>query len=98
MQAQVRASSTACPAYGDQQVSQAAEPLLVNPRDGRTRNQGTELAEPWGGALRQELGDDGVDLEELVVLGAGAKLDMLRAERDQAPASCGQGSVPRAPR
>jgi hypothetical protein len=33
-------------------------------------------------ALRQESGADGVDLGELVVLGAGVKLDAIRSERD----------------
>jgi hypothetical protein len=33
--------------------------------------------------LRRELGRDRVELGELVVLGANAKLAMLRAERDQ---------------
>jgi hypothetical protein len=32
--------------------------------------------------LRQELGSDSVELGELVVLGAGVKLDAIRAERD----------------
>jgi hypothetical protein len=31
--------------------------------------------------LRQELGEDGVELGELVVLGAGVKLEAIRAER-----------------
>ena len=33
-------------------------------------------------ALRQELGSDSVELGELVVLGAGVKLDAIRAGRD----------------
>jgi hypothetical protein len=32
--------------------------------------------------LREELGDDGVELGELVVLGVGVKLDAIRSERD----------------
>lgn len=32
--------------------------------------------------LRQELGSDTVELGELVVLGAGAKVEAIRAERD----------------
>ena len=32
--------------------------------------------------LRQELGTDNVELGELVVLGAGAKLKAIRSERD----------------
>jgi hypothetical protein len=32
--------------------------------------------------LRQELGNDGVELGELVVLGAGVKLEAIRSERD----------------
>jgi hypothetical protein len=32
--------------------------------------------------LRGELGDDGVELGELVVLGVGVKLAMIRSERD----------------
>jgi hypothetical protein len=32
--------------------------------------------------LRQELGSDSVELGELVVLGAGVKLQAIRAERD----------------
>jgi hypothetical protein len=32
--------------------------------------------------LRQELGNDRVELGELVVLGAGVKLDAIRAERN----------------
>jgi hypothetical protein len=32
--------------------------------------------------LRQESGADGVDLGELIVLGADVKLGMIRAERD----------------
>jgi hypothetical protein len=31
--------------------------------------------------LRQELGDDGIELGELVVLGAGVKLEAIRSER-----------------
>jgi hypothetical protein len=31
--------------------------------------------------LRQELGEDGVKLGELVVLGAGVKLEAIRSER-----------------
>ena len=31
--------------------------------------------------LRQELGEDGVELGELVVLGAGVKLEAIRSER-----------------
>jgi hypothetical protein len=33
--------------------------------------------------LRQELGSDSVELGELVVLGAGAKVEAIRAERDR---------------
>jgi hypothetical protein len=33
-------------------------------------------------ALRKELGSDKVELGELVVLGAGVKLDAIRADRD----------------
>lgn len=36
--------------------------------------------------LRRELGSDRLELGELVVLGAGAKLAKLRAERDDAAA------------
>jgi hypothetical protein len=32
--------------------------------------------------LRHELGTDGLELGELVVLGVGVKLDAIRAERD----------------
>jgi hypothetical protein len=32
--------------------------------------------------LRRELGTEGVELGELVVLGAGVKLDAIRSERD----------------
>ena len=32
--------------------------------------------------LRQEVGTDGVELGELVVLGAGVKLDAIRSARD----------------
>jgi len=32
--------------------------------------------------LRQESGLDGVDLGELIVLGAGVKVDAIRSERD----------------
>jgi hypothetical protein len=32
--------------------------------------------------LRQELGEDGIELGELVVVGAGVKLDEIRCERD----------------
>jgi hypothetical protein len=32
--------------------------------------------------LREELGDDGVELGELVVLGAGVKLETIRSDRD----------------
>ncbi len=32
--------------------------------------------------LRRELGTERIELGELVVLGAGAKLDAIRAERD----------------
>jgi len=34
-------------------------------------------------ALRQELGEDRVELSELVILGADAKLARLRAEREE---------------
>jgi hypothetical protein len=33
-------------------------------------------------ALRDELGSDSLELGELVVLGAGVKLDAIRSERD----------------
>ncbi len=33
--------------------------------------------------LRSELGSDNVELAELVVLGAGVKLDEIRSERDR---------------
>jgi hypothetical protein len=32
--------------------------------------------------LRQEVGEDGIELGELVVLGAGMKLDAIRSGRD----------------
>lgn len=37
-------------------------------------------------ALRQELGDERLELSELVILGADAKLARLRSERDETDA------------
>jgi hypothetical protein len=40
--------------------------------------------------LQRELGEERVELGELVVLGAGAKLDALRAERSESSALRGR--------
>ena len=40
--------------------------------------------------LRQEVGEDGVELGELVVLGAGVKLEAIRAERNGGAAKRGR--------
>jgi hypothetical protein len=36
--------------------------------------------------LRREVGEDGIELGELVVLGVGVKLDAIRSERDRGAA------------